>query len=75
MNNPHAGQAGEAESTVPARAGVRWRPVALLRRTVLTLLVLAQTLVAGYFMVSVLPYHGGNGVEKGLVALFAILFA
>ena len=47
----------------------------MLRRALLVLLVLAQTVVAGYFMVAVLPYHGGNGVERGLVVLFGILFA
>jgi len=69
------GRADEAETTVAANGGVKWRPVVMLRRALLTLLVLAQTLVAAYFMVSVLPYHGGNGLERGLVALFAILFA
>jgi len=47
----------------------------MLRRAVLTLLVLTQTLVAAYFMDAVLPYHGGNAVEQGLVVLFAVLFA
>jgi membrane glycosyltransferase len=67
--------AASAGNTPAANQAVRWRPVVLLRRALLTLLVLAQTLLASYFMVSVLPYHGGNGVERGLVCLFAILFA
>jgi membrane glycosyltransferase len=71
----HAGQAAQAEPTVTAKRRAKWRPVAMLRRGLLTLLVLTQTLVATYFMISVLPYHGGNGVEKGLTVLFAVLFA
>ncbi|MGB5540805.1 MAG: glucans biosynthesis glucosyltransferase MdoH, partial [Gammaproteobacteria bacterium] len=70
-----AGRADEAETAVTASGPVKWRAVVLRRRAVLTLLVLVQTLVASYFMISVLPYHGGNAVEQGLVVLFAILFA
>jgi membrane glycosyltransferase len=71
----HAGAAARAETTRSAKPRAHWRLAALLRRALLAVLVLAQTLVASYFMVSVLPYHGGNGVEQGLVGLFAILFA
>ena len=58
----------------PATRGARWRPMAMLRRGLLTLLVLTQTLVGTYFMISVLPYHGGSGVEQGLAGVFAVLF-
>jgi membrane glycosyltransferase len=75
VNTPYAGSTAQAGHAVSVAGRVKWRPVAMLRRGLLTLLVLAQTVVAGYFMVSVLPYHGGNGVEQGLVVLFAILFA
>lgn len=40
----------------------------------LTLLVLGQTGVASYFLLWVLPYHGGTWLELGLLALFAILY-
>lgn len=53
----------------------RWRLAALLRRSLLTLLVAGQTVVAGWFMLSVLPYRGGNGVEIAMLVLFALLFA
>ena len=53
----------------------RWRLVALLRRSLLALLVIGQTAVASWFMLSVLPYRGGNGVEIALLVLFALLFA
>src|SRR5690554_4639159 len=53
----------------------RWRLAALLRRSLLTLLVTGQTVVAGWFMLSVLPYRGGNGVEIAMLVLFALLFA
>jgi len=52
-----------------------WRLAAWIRRTLLLVLVLAQSLAGTYFMIAVLPYHGGNAVEKGLGALFCILFA
>lgn len=53
----------------------RWFVAALVRRSVLLLLVLGQTLLASWFMLSVLPYQGGNGVEIGMLVLFAVLFA
>lgn len=52
----------------------RWRLRAWLRRTLLTLVVLAQALVGAYYMASVLPYHGGNPLEQALIAMFTILF-
>ncbi|MEJ6655947.1 MAG: glucans biosynthesis glucosyltransferase MdoH, partial [Pseudomonas sp.] len=58
-----------------ARGRDRWWKVALLRRSCLLILVLGQTLLASWFMLSVLPYHGGNGIEIGMLVLFAILFA
>lgn len=61
-----AGSAGGSQS---------WRLHAWIRRMCLTLLVLGQTGLGVYVMVSVLPYHGGKWVEQGLIVLFAILFA
>ncbi|SDR78604.1 membrane glycosyltransferase [Halopseudomonas litoralis] len=58
-----------------ARGRSRWWTAALLRRSCLLILVLGQTLVASWFMLSILPYKGGNGVEIGMLVLFAILFA
>ncbi|WP_150302770.1 glucans biosynthesis glucosyltransferase MdoH [Pseudomonas saliphila] len=52
----------------------RWRRAAALRRSFLLLAVLLQTAVATYFMLSVLPYNGGTGLEIAMAALFAILF-
>lgn len=52
-----------------------WQLSALIRRTCLLLLVAGQTALATWFMLSVLPYHGGNAVEIGMLALFAVLFA
>lgn len=51
-----------------------WRRAAWLRRALLTAVVLVQTAAGSHFMMSVLPYRGGNAVELGLVALFAVLF-
>jgi membrane glycosyltransferase len=65
--------AGEAES-VPDLTG-RWKAVAVMRRTVLTLLVVSQTLAGVYGMLSVLPYHGGDLLEQSILLLFALLFA
>ncbi|PRB77482.1 glucans biosynthesis glucosyltransferase MdoH [Pseudomonas sp. MYb185] len=64
-----------AETVDLAASRRRWRTVALLRRSLLLLLVGGQTLMASWFMLSVLPYQGGNGVEIGMLVLFAILFA
>jgi len=52
-----------------------WRVHAQLRRLCLALLVVGQTGLGVYVMVSVLPYHGGKLVEQGLIVLFTILFA
>lgn len=51
-----------------------WRAAARWRRALLTLLVLAQTIAGVAAMQTVLPYRGGNAVEMGLLALFAMLF-
>lgn len=51
-----------------------WRRAALWRRLILTLLVILQTLTGVYYMITILPYHGGNVVEVLLLVLFALLF-
>src|SRR3954468_2104904 len=53
----------------------RWHRSASIRRSVLGVLMLAQTIVATDFMTAVLPYHGTQPLEIGLLVLFAILFA
>ena len=57
------------------QARTSWRLAAMLRRTLLLLLVAGQTAAASWVMLSVLPYRGGNGLEIAMVVLFAILFA
>ena len=59
----------------PADGGrLRWTAVA--RRTLLTVLVLAQTGAFAYGLVtSVLPYHGQQPLELAILSLSAILFA
>ena len=57
------------------RVKTNWKRVAWFRRTLLTSLVLIQTLVATSYMIAVLPYHGGNFVEMGIIAIFFVLFA
>jgi membrane glycosyltransferase len=52
----------------------RWRGVAFVRRSLLILFVLGQTAVACYYLLWVLPYHGGTWLELGMTALFAILY-
>jgi len=62
----------------PARPADGWRlrVTAAARRTVLTVLVLAQTGVFAYGMVnSVLPYHGQQLLELAILSLSALLFA
>ncbi|MFA5676884.1 MAG: glucans biosynthesis glucosyltransferase MdoH [Pseudomonas sp.] len=53
----------------------RWYMAALLRRSALTLLVVGQTALATWFMLTVLPYRGGNALEIAMLVLFALLFA
>lgn len=62
-----------------ARAGSpdprgHWHRVAILRRSVLLGLVLAQTVIATDFMTRVLPYQGRQPLEIVILILFAILF-
>jgi membrane glycosyltransferase len=58
----------------PDPLGDRWHQAGAGRRTVLGLLVLAQTAVATDFMTAVLPYHGRQPLEIAILVLFAILF-
>lgn len=53
----------------------RWRGIAFIRRSLLILFVLGQTTVASYYLLWVLPYHGGTLVELGLLGLFALLYS
>src|SRR5215831_12381862 len=52
-----------------------WQKSGHFRRVVLLGLTLAQTYIATSFMVAVLPYHGRQWLELGMICLFAILFA
>ena len=51
-----------------------WHRAGAVRRGVLGLLVLAQTVFATDFMTAVLPYHGRQPMEIAILVLFAILF-
>lgn len=53
---------------------IGWEHAALLRRLVITILILSQTGLAIYAMLGVLPYHGGDLVEVSLLLLFGLLF-
>ena len=65
---------GMAQSVTTSSAQ-RWHRAALLRRSLLLLLVLGQTVLASWFMLSILPYRGGNALEVAMLVLFALLFA
>jgi membrane glycosyltransferase len=52
----------------------QWHRAATLRRVVLFALIVAQTIYATDFMAAVLPYHGRQPLEVGILAMFAILF-
>lgn len=66
--------AREAEDTRARRRSGSWRRVATFRRLLLAVLVFGQTLVACYFLLWILPYHGGTLVELGLLVLFSLLY-
>ena len=56
----------------PRRA---WHAAGTRRRSVLLLLIAAQTALAAYFMAGVLPYGGRQPLEAALLLVFTILFA
>ncbi|MBS8238934.1 glucans biosynthesis glucosyltransferase MdoH [Marinobacter lipolyticus] len=56
------------------RQSGRWRRIAVIRRLLMTLFVVGQTLIACYFLLWILPYHGATSLELGLLALFALLY-
>jgi len=64
---------GTKDTLARSRSG-GWRRVATVRRLLLTVFVLGQTLIACYFLLWVLPYHGGTRVELGMLVLFALLY-
>ncbi|MCR8915785.1 glucans biosynthesis glucosyltransferase MdoH [Marinobacter panjinensis] len=64
----------DAADTLARRRSGGWRRVATIRRFLMTVFVVGQTLVACYFLLWVLPYHGGTLVELGLLVLFALLY-
>lgn len=66
--------ANHAGDECAPRSRMRWRLIANLRRFILTAIVLTQTVFATEVMRQVLPYKGGNWVEIGLIALFALMF-
>jgi membrane glycosyltransferase len=63
---------GEIEESPDPRG--HWHVIATLRRTILLVLVLAQTYFATGFMASILPYHGRAALETATLVLFAVLF-
>jgi membrane glycosyltransferase len=52
----------------------RWHVAGSIRRSVLLLLVIAQTYIATYYMTAVLPYHGTRLLEIVILILYVILF-
>lgn len=73
----HLGVAQRTGKVTPDSPDPRghWHHVASVRRTVLILLILAQTAMATYSMMAVLPYHGEKPLEMAVLSLFAILCA
>ena len=68
------GEAYVPEPDAPEPAG-RWHVAASVRRFILVFLVIAQTIVATYYMTAVLPYHGAHLLEVAMLILYAVLFA
>ncbi|MFL1453565.1 glucans biosynthesis glucosyltransferase MdoH [Marinobacter sp. GN3S48] len=64
----------EAMNITAQERSASWRRVAIVRRFFLTLFVVGQTVIASYFLLWILPYHGGTLVEIGLLALFILLY-
>ncbi|HEY0973142.1 MAG TPA: glucans biosynthesis glucosyltransferase MdoH [Solimonas sp.] len=53
----------------------RWRTTGRIRRVLLLSLVLAQTAIATWLMVAVLPYQGRHWLEIAILVVYAVLFA
>lgn len=64
----------EAVNTAVQQRRGNWRRVATVRRFFLTVFVVGQTVIASYFLLWILPYHGGTLVEIGLLVLFILLY-
>ena len=58
----------------PRSARAAWAQSAALRRTVLLVLVLLQTVIATWAMAQVLPYKGTQPLEVAVLVVFSILF-
>ncbi|MGE4337186.1 MAG: glucans biosynthesis glucosyltransferase MdoH [Pigmentiphaga sp.] len=58
----------------PGDSGAGWRAAGSRRRSLLLLLVVAQTIVATWYMRGVLPYQGRDLLEIAILVLFALLF-
>ncbi len=71
---PEEDSAAVPEPDAPMPAG-RWHVAASVRRFILVFLVIAQTVVATYYMTAVLPYHGAHALEVAMLILYAVLFA
>lgn len=71
------GMTGTGSSAGPARHGrmPHWQRVGRLRRWVLLVLTVGQSLVAMDYMRSVLPYQGTRPLEIAILALFVLLFS
>ena len=66
----------EAHGACPASPDPRgrWHRVGSLRRLLLGAVIAAQTYLATDFMTAVLPYHGSQPLEIGVLVFFAALF-
>ena len=65
---------GDERSAVP-RPRAPWRRTGRVRRLLLLSLVLAQTYLATYLMIAVLPYQGRHPLELAILVVYAVLFA
>src|SRR3569832_2437088 len=53
-------------------SAVSWRAAAYLRRVLVFVLTVAQTVAGTNSIIAVLPYHGGTGLEQAIVVVFAV---
>jgi membrane glycosyltransferase len=73
--NGNPGSRAANAAAVPRAAVPPWRRAARRRRSVLFVLVLTQTLLAGWSLSEVFPYPSLSLLEMAILALFAILFS
>lgn len=69
------GRIAVAHNAEPPAGPSPWRAAGRVRRALLMLLILSQTVLATYLMTAILPYGGRSGLELAILVLYALLLS